>query len=75
MTLLEKAQSAPRGNKRNYDTIVDAVEVLRAKGWGYRRSTSGSPTRAKTSTRTGSLSRRLCANASRTEETNTHNDN
>ena len=36
MTLLEKAQSAPRGNKRNYDTIVDAVEVLRAKGWGYR---------------------------------------
>ncbi len=35
MTLLEKAQSAPRGDRRNYDTIVDAVEVLRAKGWRY----------------------------------------
>lgn len=36
MTLLEKAHAAPRGNRRNYDAVVDAVEVLRAKGWGYQ---------------------------------------
>ena len=36
MTLVEKARAAGRGNRRNYDVVVDAVEVLRAKGWGYR---------------------------------------
>lgn len=33
--LLAKAQAAPRGDRHNYDVVVDAVEVLRAKGWRY----------------------------------------
>lgn len=36
MTLLAKAEAAPRGDRRNYDILVDVVEVLRAKGWEYR---------------------------------------
>jgi hypothetical protein len=37
MTLVDKAHAAPRGDQRNYSgELVDAVEVLRAKGWGFR---------------------------------------
>ena len=36
MTLLEKARSAPPAETHRYDTIVDAVECLRRKGWTFR---------------------------------------
>ncbi|NBW08672.1 MAG: hypothetical protein EBR82_11665 [Caulobacteraceae bacterium] len=37
MTLIDKAHAAPRGDQRNYSNeLVDAVEVLRGKGWGFR---------------------------------------
>jgi hypothetical protein len=37
ITLIDKAHAAPRGDQRNYShELVDAVEVLRGKGWGFR---------------------------------------
>ena len=37
MNLVDKAHAAPRGDQRNYShQLVDAVEVLRGKGWGFR---------------------------------------
>jgi hypothetical protein len=36
MTLLEKARSLPPADTHRYDTIVDAVECLRRKGWTFR---------------------------------------
>ena len=36
MTLLEKAQSQPPAVTNRYDTIIDAVECLRRKGWTFR---------------------------------------
>lgn len=36
MTLADQARAAGRGNRHNYDAVIDAVEILRAKGWGYR---------------------------------------
>lgn len=37
MSLVDKAHAAPRGDQRNYShELVDAVEVLRAKGWAFR---------------------------------------
>lgn len=36
MTLLEKARSMPPAETHRYDTIVDAVECLRRKGWTFR---------------------------------------
>lgn len=36
MTLLEKARSLPPAPTHRYDTIIDAVECLRRKGWTFR---------------------------------------
>lgn len=35
MTLLEKARSMPPAETHRYDTIIDAVECLRRKGWTF----------------------------------------
>jgi hypothetical protein len=35
MTLLEKAQTLPPAETHRYDTIIDAVECLRRKGWTF----------------------------------------
>lgn len=34
--LLAKAQSMPPAATNRYDTIIDAVECLRRKGWTFR---------------------------------------